>query len=575
MKRTTIYYFIVAVASILFAMGCRKDNSIDGMYIVCEGMHSNSKGMVDGLTMNWVAGDSLRINGENKAIIVNSDGQAYIEDVAASDVYRAIYPSSLNSTATLDNDNLTVTIPDTYLWTADGDGKQILDVPMAARSTDGNRLYFKHLTAAITVEITNYYGFAVLVDSVVVMSSNAGTQYQISGATSIILNNAEMGINTNNNPTSAEKKVKVIFGDGAHALKINQGDTKKVQVPVLPVGAGNKFSISVTVHKDGNQAVNRTFTKTQVTGGAMGRAKMAYAGHTVGYLFSIGNNKKVIISQGNLQYQASSKEWRFATNQYDYIGANAGNTTANDRASQAYWIDLFGWGTSGWNNGNTYYMPYDIGSNGTPNQGYGYGPTKENAYTFSLTGIYAEADWGVHNKISNGGNAVGMWRTLSNSETGILFKNRSTITQNMPSGTNKEEARFIKALVGNTLGVILFPDNYIHPNDVVLSYHNRCYNSIDKNYSFSDFAIGANDWPKMEAAGAIFLPAAGFREGGSNINVSHAGSVALYWSATSYPPTLAHGKSYSIKFCDGESSSVTENSLRHLGCSVRLVMDVE
>ena len=554
-------------------MGCRKDNSIDGMYIVCEGMHSNSKGMVDGLTMNWVAGDSLRINGENKAIIVNSDGQAYIEDVAASDVYRAIYPSSLNSTATLDNDNLTVTIPDTNLWTADGDGKQILDVPMAARSTDGNRLYFKHLTAAITVEITNYYGFAVLVDSVVVMSSDAGTPYQISGTANIDLNDAEMGIDTNNNPTAAEKKVKVIFGDGAHALKINQGDTKKVQVPVLPVGAGNKFSISVTVHKDGNQAVNRTFSKTQVTGGAMGRAKLAYAGHTVGYLFSIGNNKKVIISQGNLQYQASSKEWRFATNQYDYIGANAGNTTANGRDSQAAWIDLFGWGTSGWNNGNSYYMPYETSYSGGESNGFGYGPTNGNAYTFSLTETYAEADWGIHNTISNGGNAVGMWRTLTggtNSEIDYLFKQRETTTTNMPSGTNNGSARFIKAIVEGIKGILLFPDNYTHPNGVSISGSNRYYNATGANYFFDGFRLGPNVWPKMEAAGAVFLPAAGHHADG--VNVSDNNTAAWYWSSSHYLTQYARA----IYFTDNTKSSIaTDKTYRYYGCSVRLVMDVE
>lgn len=556
-------------------MGCRKDNSIDGMYIVCEGMHSNSKGMVDGLTMNWVAGDSLRINNENKAIIVNSEGQAYIEDIVASDVYRAIYPSSLNSTATLDNNNLTVTIPDTYLWTADGNGKQVLDVPMAARSTDGNRLYFKHLTAAITVEITNYYGFAVLVDSVVVMSSDAGTQYQISGATSINLNNAEMGISTNsNNPTAAEKKVKVIFGDGAHALKINQGDTKKVQVPVLPVGDGNKFSISVTVHKDGNQAVNRTFSKTQATGGAMGRAKLAYAGHTIGYLFSIGSNKKVIISQGNLQYQASTGEWRFATNQYDYIGASAGNTTANGRASQAAWIDLFGWGTSGWNNGNTYYMPYDVDNSGGEGTGRGYGPTNGSAYGFSLTGAYSESDWGVHNRISNGGDVAVKWRTLTAgtaTETDTLFNKRQTSTSNMPAGTANGKARFIKASIAGTNGVLLFPDNYVHPDELNIPYNSkRVYNSISESNHFGEFSVGINDWPKMEAAGAVFLPAAGCR---SNTSVSDVNSIAYYWSASSN----ATANAYAIKFFDTNGTNKSSTAIgisRRFGCSVRLVMDI-
>lgn len=572
MKKISIY----TIAAMLFlATGCRKDSTIDGMLIVSEGMRSDSKAMVDDLTLNWVAGESIRINGENKNIVVNGENQAYLENVPTSSIYRALYPATLNSNASLDNDIVTVTIPDTYTYTVN-DGKQILEVPMAARSTDGSRLYFKHLTAAITVEIINYYGFAVLVDSVVVTSSDAGTPYQISGVTNINLTNDSMGITLNSNPTAGQKKVKMLFGDGTHAMKINQGATKKVQVPVLPVGSGNKFSISVTVHKDGDAAVTKTFTKTQSSGGAMGRAKMAYAGHTVGFLFSIGNNKKVIISQGNLQYQASSRTWRFAANQYDYIGATAGNTTtmANGRASQAAWIDLFGWGTSGWNNGNTYYKPYDVGSNGTPGQGYGYGPTNGSAYVYSLTGVYSESDWGVSNKISNGGNTVGMWRTLTggaNSEIDSLFKYRTTTTTNMPAGTNDGQARYIKAIVEGIKGILLFPDNYSHPYGVDISGSNRCYNATSATYFFDGFVLRANDWPKMEAAGAVFLPAAGHR---SNTSVSEVNTHANYWSATISGTSSAQ----TIKFFDDRNrtnnSSLSTGTYRSNGCSVRLVMDV-
>lgn len=570
MKKISIY----TIAAMLFlATGCRKDSTIDGMLIVSEGMRGDRKAMVDDLTMNWVAGESIRINGENKNIVLNGENQAYLENVPTSNVYRALYPATLNSSASLDNDNVTVTIPDTYTYTVN-DGKQVLEVPMAARSTDGSRLYLKHLTAAITVEITNYYGFAVLVDSVVVTSSDAGTEHQISGVTSINLADANMGITTNSNPTVAQKKVKMLFGDGIHAMKIDQGATKKVQVPVLPVGSGNKFSISVTVHKDGDAAVTKTFTKTQGTGGAMGRAKMAYADHTVGFLFSIGRNKKVIISQGNLQYQASTGTWRFAEHQYDYIGATVGNTTtiANGRATQDAWIDLFGWGTSGWENGNTYYRPYDVGS-GVQRSGYGYGPTNGIAFGFSLTGAYAESDWGVYNRINNGGNATGMWRTLtggSGSETDTLFSKRSTSTTNLPAGTNNGQARYIKATVEGIKGIILFPDDYRHPNDIEIDGSNRCYNTVDNNYSFYDFATGKSVWSKMEASGAVFLPAAGYR---NNTTISEANTTAYYWSASSSGPSNA----YAIKFFDSNGTTKSSTAIgipRRNGCSVRLVTDV-
>lgn len=574
MKKISIY----TIAAMLFlATGCRKDSTIDGMLIVSESMRGDSKAMVDDLTLNWVAGESIRINGENKNIVVNGENQAYLENVPTSSIYRALYPATLNSNASLDDDSVAVTIPDTYTYTVN-DGKQVLEVPMAARSTDGSRLYFKHLTAAITVEITNYYGFAVLVDSVVVTSSDAGTPYQISGVTSINLTNDSMGIKLNSSPTVAQKKVKMLFSDGVHAMKIDQGATKKVQVPVLPVGNGNKFSISVTVHKDGDAAVTKTFTKTQGTGGAMGRAKMAYAGHTVGFLFSIGNNKKVIISQGNLQYQASTGTWRFAEHQYDYIGAAVGNTTtiANGRATQDAWIDLFGWGTSGWNNGNTYYIPYDVNYSGE-SSGYGYGPTNGSAYTFSLVGNYANADWGVHNAISNGGNIAGKWRTLTGgagSEIETLFKNRTTRTSNMPAGTNNEQARFIKAKINGISGIILFPDNYVHPTNVNVPLRTRCYNAlgVGSDYYFDNFQPSFPDWPKMEAAGAVFLPAAGHRDG--NANILDVGTVAWYWSSTIVPIALGYGNAYVIKIFNG-NSSLSEKNARNKGCSVRLVMDVD
>ena len=36
--------------------------------------------------------------------------------------------------------------------------------------------------------------------------------------------------------------------------------------------------------------------------------------------FSVSATKQVSFAMGNLQYQASTKKWRFAENQYDVIG---------------------------------------------------------------------------------------------------------------------------------------------------------------------------------------------------------------------------------------------------------------
>ena len=52
-------------------------------------------------------------------------------------------------------------------------------------------------------------------------------------------------------------------------------------------------------------------------------------------LFSVGENKKVLFSKGNIQYWLPTKTWRFALNQWDYTSYN----------NQKDWIDMFGWGT--------------------------------------------------------------------------------------------------------------------------------------------------------------------------------------------------------------------------------------
>ena len=91
-------------------------------------------------------------------------------------------------------------------------------------------------------------------------------------------------------------------------------------------------------------------------------------------LFSINENKQVYFSQGNLQYQATTKTWRFAERQFDRVVDGSDATTVywngvkcnNELASSTYdgWIDVFAWGTSGHgqkvgDKGTNAFEPYD------------------------------------------------------------------------------------------------------------------------------------------------------------------------------------------------------------------------
>ena len=256
-------------------------------------------------------------------------------------------------------------------------------------------------------------------------------------------------------------------------------------------------------------------------------------------LFSVSATQQVWFSQGNLQYKASTNTWQFAANQYDYIGSNNSNISS----SYSGWIDLFGWGTSGWNCGNTYYRPWDSNvSNASL-----YGPSGNN----NLSGSYVNSDWGYYNAISNGGNTTHQWRTLTRDEWVYVFNTRGTT-----SGI-----RYAKAQVNNVNGVILLPDNWSN------SYYSL-NNTNSSTASFSGNVISASSWTNsLEAHGAVFLPAAGSRYGTS---VNYVGSYGDYWSSSYYDYNYA----YYVTFYRSNLYPQYRYD-RYNGLSVRLVCPAE
>jgi hypothetical protein len=266
------------------------------------------------------------------------------------------------------------------------------------------------------------------------------------------------------------------------------------------------------------------------------------------------NGDQVYFSRGNLQYNKTTQVWSFMEHQYDMVetqGQNVGENYANQNI-----ISLFGWGTSGWPNGNVYYQPYNTENNGNEGLGYGYGPTDGASYTYNLTGTYANADWGVFNVISNGGGQAGLWRTLTREEWEYVLFTRSASTVN---GT--ENARCTRAKVSNVHGLILFPDNYTHPIGVTqpVDINNLAYVSWDNEYNATDFEL-------MENNGAVFLPAAGYRNG---TLILYVNSLGFYCSTTQLNSAVAAN----LFFGNGWGWGV--NASRCNGMSVRLVTPAE
>lgn len=210
--------------------------------------------------------------------------------------------------------------------------------------------------------------------------------------------------------------------------------------------------------------------------------------------FSIDKNTKVKFAKGNLQYQASTKTWRFAENQWDYVGTakkdkngNKGGTikgSDNRNISPTYdgWIDLFAWGTG------------------------------DDALRKPLLETTQKDfhDWG-ENTITNGEGKE--WFTLSYDDWKYIIETRET----------QSGIRFAMAKVNGVNGLIILPDDW----DAKVYKLSR---TNDNKAGFSDNKISVEDWTnKLEPAGAVFLPAAGVS---NSVDVDYVSSIGHYWSSS-------------------------------------------
>lgn len=301
-----------------------------------------------------------------------------------------------------------------------------------------------------------------------------------------------------------------------------QGDAF-VNIYVLP---GNEAEANV-IFSNGEGSVTLTITRKN-TNSKDGALKG---------VFSVGKSAEVCFSQGNLQYQPLTNTWRFALSQYQIIGQN----NANISAIYNGWIDLFGWGTGD--------NPLLISTNDTDYK------------TFT--------DWGV-NKISNGGNKAGLWRSLTKDEMLYLFHGRSNA-----------ENLFAMGSVNGQNGIIVLPDNWTLPSGLTFVpsiLKGSVWNEMNARYvnensdNFSHNTYTASQWYKMEENGAVFVPAGGFRAG---TNVALVGTNGYCWTSTEGSFTTEapdEVRAYHL-FVMSDRLAPINNWYRHNAYSVRLVKE--
>ena len=258
---------------------------------------------------------------------------------------------------------------------------------------------------------------------------------------------------------------------------------------------------------------------------------------------------QVYFAKGNLQakYDGSSWTWAFATNQWDYIGNAAGNNSVMENGTLSTTtgtVDLFGW----------------VGESSTVLTGdpakYGICKSKTEADYGNDASDKLKSDWGA--KIGSG------WRVLTSDEWTYLFNTRSASFLNAT-----DNARYTKAKVNDVYGVILFPDSYTHPEGLPLPVSGSI-NATDAN-GWNNNTYDAADWSKLETAGCVFLPAAGYRE---ETTMSEVNSNGAYRSSSLNGTDAT--KTCVLAFSSSDlKPAESENVKRFVGCSVRLVRVAE
>ena len=280
-------------------------------------------------------------------------------------------------------------------------------------------------------------------------------------------------------------------------------DPKKVFVYVESVDAG-MIEVTATAPSGGggggNAAVNENFVQSQKK-------------------FSVGAGMQVYFSQGNLQYQASTDTWRFAEHQYDVVPEE---DLAFTKVTSDYdeWIDVFGWGSSGYGRAKPYTRDYSE----TDESGKSI-LTSLNVY--GAIGVNIDYDWGVYNPIANGGNKKGLWYTLTDAEWTYLLNTRTNASSLRAPATITDTTT---SPAKSVAGLVVLPDDWTAPSDI--SFTIPVTTTGDAGWAVNVFTL--EEWEKMECSGAVFLPALGMQDSSGSFSNRSSNFRVYYWSSSCY-----------------------------------------
>lgn len=508
MKKLTICLAVIAMIGMTMT-SCQKEGSLSKITFTASTETPGGKTHLENLNIKW--------DNEGESILV-SDGTIYT-------IYDAINVSNNNTCAEFaceEGQDITASTYKIYYpassYVSDGRiaipshqqynaEKGIEGFPMYAETAD-HTLHFNNLCGVLHLNLQK--------TGVTVRGIRVYTDKKINGQFDIVRgNDGKYRIATDQTNVLAEKYINLDCG--AEGVNI---DTPKDFYLYLPTGDyTSPFEIAV-VTTDGYEMLiqlgrgvvfnigRSTIHTITRDDNSNGFIPQPRVG-TTGSMFSVSATKQVLFSIGNLCYSASNNSWNFKLHQYDY------DTTFDGTE----W-DHFGWSTTMSNFGISTSMD-------------------NNDYRGDFV------DWGVNLAYAYG---IEHWYTMSTDEWQYLINGR-------PNAANLVGC----ATVCGIHGLIILPDDW---------------SDATTHLSMGDWSstvLDASAWRNMELNGAVFLPAAGQREGDAANGFRNAGSKGYYWTRNTN-----NNNSAGAYFMQNTETSISTTGFagRYNGQSVRLVCDV-
>ena len=142
------------------------------------------------------------------------------------------------------------------------------------------------------------------------------------------------------------------------------------------------------------------------------------------------------------------------------------------------------------------------------------------------------------------------------------------LLQKRPEALNKYGA----ARVNGITGIVILPDDWTLPNGCTFVAGMTTANDNNDWGLVNNVYVGSQ-WELMEANGAVFLPASGFRSGNSNYSSNiisqYAGVAGYYWSSTVYNESSIYGLYFT-----SNTLYYQKDLSRGFGRAVRLVVNL-